>query len=426
MHFIEELRWRGLINDATPDVDNIDKSDIRITGYAGFDPTASSLHIGHLVPIMLLVHLQRGGHKPIAVVGGATAMIGDPSGKAAERKLLTGEEVSRNLDGIKKQLSHFLDFNAIDNPAEIINNYDWHKSMNVLTFLREVGKHLTINYLLSKGFIKKRLETELSFTEFNYLLMQAYDFFWLFENKNCVLQMGGSDQWGNITTGIELIRKKAGYGAMGLTCPLLTKADGSKFGKTEEGNVWLDPDLTSPYKFYQFWLNCSDEDIPKLFRIFSLRTKSEIEDLEAGHRKAVHLRQMQKELARELTIRVHSTGDYEMALEASEILFGKGTTETLKKLDEKTFLHVFEGVPHVDIPLTDLNNGIPVLDLLADRSGIFSSRGEARKMMQGGGVSLNKEKTEDPNQVINASFLLKGKYLLVQKGKKNYFIIRST
>lgn len=425
MHFIEELRWRGLINDFTPDAENIDKSESKITGYVGFDPTAASLHIGSLVPIMLLVHLQRAGHFPIAVVGGATAMIGDPSGKASERKLLTPEEVVFNRDKIKSQLGRFLDFETKVNPAIIVNNYDWIKGMNILTFLREVGKHLTINYMLSKGFIKKRLETELSFTEFNYLLIQAYDFFWLFENKGCVLQMGGSDQWGNITTGIELIRKKTGYSAMGLTCPLLTKSDGSKFGKTEDGNVWLDPTMTSPYKFYQFWLNCSDEDIPKLIRIFSLKTKTEIESLEAEHAKAVHLRLLQKELAKELTIRIHSQNDYEMALEASEILFGKGTTETLKKLDEQTFLSIFDGVPHCEIKLYDFNTGLSVLELLAEKTNIFPSKGEARKMMTAGGVSMNKEKITDINKVFFDKDLLNEKYLLVQKGKKNYYLIRA-
>lgn len=424
MHFIEELRWRGLINDFTPDAENIDKSETKITGYIGFDPTAASLHIGSLIPIMMLVHMQRAGHSPIAVVGGATAMIGDPSGKASERKLLTGEEVVYNREKIKMQLSKFLDFNSSENPAVILNNYDWIKGMNVLTFLREVGKHLTINYMLGKGFIKKRLETELSFTEFNYLLIQAYDFFWLFENKGCVLQMGGSDQWGNITTGIELIRKKTGYHAMGLTCPLLTKADGSKFGKTEEGNVWLDPDMTSPYKFYQFWLNCSDDDIPKLIKIFSLKTRAEIEALEAEHKKAVHLRILQKELAKELTIRIHSSNDFDTAVEASEILFGKGTTETLKKLDEKTFLSVFEGVPHAEVKHSEFVSGIPVLDLLSEKTGIFSSKGEARKLMLGGGVSINKEKTEDANRIFTDTDLLNKKYLLIQKGKKNYYLVR--
>jgi len=422
MQFIEELRWRGLINDLTPETEKMDAGEM-VTAYIGFDPTAASLHIGSLVPIMLLVHLQRCGHRPIAVVGGATAMIGDPSGKATERKLLSEADVNHNLEKIKLQLGRFLDFHAEKNPAIIVNNYDWIKEMNVLTFLREVGKHLTINYMLGKGFIKTRLETELSFTEFNYLLIQAYDYFWLHQHHQCTLQMGGSDQWGNITTGIELIRKKTGDTVLGLTCPLLTKSDGSKFGKTEEGNVWLDPEMTSPYKFYQFWLNCSDEDIPKLTRIFSLKNKAEIEALEAEHSKAVQLRLMQKELAKELTIRIHSQQDYAIALEASEILFGKGTTETLARLDEKTFLHVFEGVPQSEISSGELSAGIPLLDLLAEKTNIFPSKGEARKMIQGGGVSINKEKIEDASLVVTGDRLLNKKHLLVQKGKKNYYLV---
>ena len=424
MQFIEELKWRGLVNDLTPEAEKIDQAGKKITGYIGFDPTAPSLHIGSLVPIMLLVHLQRAGHTPIAVVGGATAMIGDPSGKSSERKLLSEDEVNHNLDRIKLQLSKFLDFNSAVNPAVLVNNYDWIRKLDVLTFLREVGKHLTINYMLSKGFIKTRLETELSFTEFNYLLIQAYDFFWLHQNKECVLQMGGSDQWGNITTGIELIRKKTGSSAMGLTCPLLTKSDGSKFGKSEDGNVWLDPEMTSPYKFYQFWLNCSDEDIPKLTRIFSLNARDQIILLEQEHAKAPHMRLMQKELARELTIRIHSQKDFETALEASEILFGKGTTDTLKMLDERTFLNVFEGVPQSEIHAGDLKLGIPVLDLLVEKTTVFPSKGEARKMLQGGGVSINKVKVEDVNKLFTEADLLNEKYMLVQKGKKNYFVVR--
>ncbi len=425
MNFIEELRWRGMIHDVTPGTEER-LTSTSAAGYAGFDPTGRSLHIGHMIPIMLLVHFQRSGHKPIALVGGATGMIGDPSGKSVERQLLSVEEVARNVQTIRKQLEKFLQFNDAPNSAEVVNNYDWFKDMPMLTFLRDVGKHLTVNYMVSKDSVKNRWEQGISFTEFSYQLLQGYDFYWLYENKKCVLQMGGSDQWGNITSGTELVRRKAGGEAYALTCPLLTRSDGKKFGKSEGGeSVWLDPEMTSPYKFYQYWLNCTDEDAPKLLRLFTLLSKEEIASLEAEHANAPHERIMQKALAKDVTVRVHSEQDYQKALEASEILFGKGTTEALQALSEQDFLSVFEGVPQAEVSRGDLDSGVQVLELVSEKSSIFPSKGEARRMISQGGLSVNKAKVSDPAYQITSSMLLNGKYLLFQKGKKSYFILRA-
>ncbi|HEX2957915.1 MAG TPA: tyrosine--tRNA ligase [Chitinispirillaceae bacterium] len=423
MNFIEELKWRGMIHDITPGTEEklLEKS---ASGYAGFDPTASSLHIGHMIPIMLLVHFQRAGHKPVALVGGATGMIGDPSGKSEERKLLSAETVAYNQDCIKKQLSKFLDFSG-DSAAEIVNNHDWFGTMGFLDFLRDVGKFLTVNYMVSKDSVKSRWEQGISYTEFSYQLLQSFDFYWLYTNKNCILQMGGSDQWGNITSGTELIRRKASGEAFALTCPLLTRADGKKFGKTEGGeSVWLDPQRTSPYKFLQYWLNTTDADAPKLLRLFTLLSKEKIELLEKEHATAPEERIMQKALAKDITIRVHSEADYQAAVEASEILFGKGTTESLHKLSEGDFLSLFEGVPQASVSRAEFDSGISVLDLVSDKTKMFSSKGEARRMFQQGGVSLNKTKVTDPAEKVTADELLNSRYLLFQRGKKNYFVVR--
>ncbi len=422
MNFVEELKWRGMIHDMMPGTEEQLTKEMT-TAYVGIDPTADSLHIGHLVSIMMLKHFQVAGHKPLALVGGATGMIGDPSGKSEERNLLDENILRHNQECIKKQLVKFLDFdNSKKNHAEIVNNYDWMKEFSFLGFLRDVGKHLTVNYMMAKDSVKKRLETGLSFTEFSYQLVQGYDFLWLNENKNCKLQMGGSDQWGNITTGTELIRRKNGGEAFALTCPLITKADGGKFGKTETGNIWLDPEKTSPYKFYQFWLNCSDADSSKYIRIFSMFSKEEIEALELLHNEAPHLRVLQKALAKDLTIRVHSEEDYNSAIEASEILFGKGTTDTLKRMTEDTLLSVFEGVPQCEVSKTDIENGISIVDFVSEKTGIFPSKGEARRMLKDNGVSVNKEKVSEAT-MITADMLLNQKYLIVQKGKKNYYLI---
>ena len=422
MTFIEELRWRGMIQDIMPGTEEQLAKEMT-TAYVGIDPTADSLHIGHLVSIMMLKHLQLAGHKPIALVGGATAMIGDPSGKSEERKLLTEEEISKNEIGIKKQLEKFLNFECENNSAEIVNNNDWFQNISTIHFLRDVGKFLTINYLLNKGFVKERIKKDdLSFTEFNYILMQAYDFLWLFENKNCKLQMGGSDQWGNVTAGSELIRKKLRKEVFAITCPLITKADGGKFGKTEKGNVWLDATKTSPYQFYQFWLNVSDEDAEKYIKIFTLLSFEEISLLIEKHKAEPHLRLLQSALAKELTVMVHSLQDYETAVEASQILFGKGTKEMLKKMEESLFLSVFEGVPQFNLSKTELETGILLTNLLAVKTQIFPSKGEVRKMIQAGGLSINKEKITD-DTTLNISHLLNNKFLLVQKGKKNYYLI---
>lgn len=428
MNFVDELKWRGMIHDIMPGTEELLKKE-KTSGYIGFDPTADSLHIGHMVQVMLLVHFQRAGHTPIALVGGATGMIGDPSGKSEERSLLDETTLRKNQDGIKKQLEHFLDFNSTaPNRAIMVNNYDWMKEYSFLEFIRDIGKHITVNYMMAKDSVKKRLGSEakegMSFTEFSYQLVQGTDFLHLYNEHKCRLQMGGSDQWGNIVTGTELIRRKSGGEAFALTCPLITKADGSKFGKTESGNVWLDPEKTSPYKFYQFWLNVSDEDAEKYIKIFTILDKETIDDLVKRHREAPHERLLQKRLAEEVTTMVHSKEEYESAVEASQILFGKGTTESLRKMNENTFLAVFEGVPMFDIKNEVLAQGVTISDLLAVHTAVFPSKGEMRRLVQGGGLSLNREKVEDAEASVNSSALLNGKYILVQKGKKNYYLIR--
>ncbi|TDQ18811.1 tyrosyl-tRNA synthetase [Algoriphagus boseongensis] len=424
--FIEELRWRGMLQDMTPEIEE-HLSKGMASAYLGFDPTADSLHIGHLVGVMTLLHFQRAGHKPFALVGGATGMIGDPSFKSAERNLLDKATLDHNVDCLKNQLSKFLDFSGSkSNKAELVNNYDWMSQFSFLEFIRDVGKHITVNYMMSKDSVKRRLEdgNGLSFTEFSYQLIQGYDFYHLWKNNNCSVQLGGSDQWGNIVTGTELIRRMGGGSAYALTVPLITKADGTKFGKTESGSVWLDPEKTSPYAFYQFWLNVSDEDASKYIRIFTVLDQKTIETLESEHAQAPHLRLLQKEIAKQVTIMVHSQEDYEMAVKASEILFGKSSTEDLASLDERTFLAVFEGVPQVQLSKEEFAGIENVLDLFGEKTNaqIFPSKGEARKMIQGGGVSINKEKLTDPNAALNFN-LLQNKYLLIQKGKKNYYIL---
>jgi tyrosyl-tRNA synthetase len=424
MNFVEELMWRGMIHDIMPGTEEQLQKEMT-TAYVGIDPTSDSLHIGHLVSIMMMKHFQRAGHKPIALVGGATGMVGDPSGKSEERNLLDEETLKKNQEGIKKQLVKLLDFDSqMENGAEMVNNYDWTKDFNFLSFLREVGKHLTVNYMMAKDSVKKRLETGLSFTEFSYQLVQAYDFYYLYTHKNCKLQMGGSDQWGNITAGTELIRRKAGGEAFALTWPLITKADGGKFGKTEKGNVWLSPQYTSPYKFYQFWLNTSDEDAEKYIKIFTMLSREEIQSLIDEHQTAPHLRMLQKRLGREVTVLVHSEEDYQAAVEASQVLFGEGTQETLVKLSEDDFLSIFEGVPQFTVSGTELETGINIIDLLAVKAPVFPSKGEARRMLQGGGVSLNKRKLSDINEIIKTNVVLNGKYVLIQKGKKNYYLLK--
>lgn len=422
MNFVDELRWRGMIHDITPGTEAQLEKEMT-SAYVGIDPTADSLHIGHLVSIMMLKHFQLAGHKPIALVGGATGMVGDPSGKSQERNLLDEETLRYNQECIKAQLVNFLDFEDGENAAVMVNNYDWMSKFSFLDFVREVGKHISVSYMMAKDSVQKRLETGLSFTEFSYQLVQGYDFLFLYENNNCRLQMGGSDQWGNILTGTELIRRKTGGEAYALTCPLITKADGGKFGKTEEGNIWLDPEKTSPYKFYQFWLNASDEDAKKWIRIFTLNSKEEIEALEKEHDEAPHLRPLQKALAEELTIRVHSSEDLDAAIEASQILFGKGTTETLKKLSEDMLLSVFEGVPQSEVPAAIVSSGSGILEFLAEHTNIFSSKGEARRMIKDNAVAINKAKIKEDFVVTNTD-LLNNRYILVQKGKKNYFLIR--
>lgn len=426
MNFVEELRWRGMIHDIMPGTEELMQKEM-ISAYVGIDPTADSLHIGHLVGVMMLKHLQQSGHRPIVLVGGATGMIGDPSGKSEERNLLDEATLRKNQEGLKKQLRKLLDFdtNAL-NRAEMVNNYDWMKEFSFLSFIRDVGKHITVNYMMSKDSVKKRLTGEagegMSFTEFTYQLVQGYDFLHLYLNNNCKLQMGGSDQWGNITTGTELIRRKTGGEAFALTCPLITKSDGGKFGKTESGNVWLDPEKTSPYKFYQFWLNTSDADAEKYIKIFTLYSKEEVEAMVAEHQQAPHLRILQKALAKDITIRIHSEADYHSAVEASEILFGKGTAEALYRLDEQTLFLVFEGVPQFEISAAELSAGIGIVDLVSEKTAIFPSKGEARRMLKDGGVLVNKTKvTED--FTASASNLLNNRYMLVQKGKKNYYLL---
>jgi len=424
MNFIEELRWRGMIHDVMPGTEEILAKEMT-TAYVGIDPTADSLHIGHLVSVMMLKHLQLAGHKPIALIGGATGMIGDPSGKSEERKFLSEETLRYNQECIKKQLYKFLDFDSKNNTAELVNNYDWTKDYKFLDFMREIGKHITVNYMMAKDSVKKRLEegNGISFTEFTYQLVQGYDFLWLYQNKNCKLQMGGSDQWGNITTGTELIRRKTGGEAFALTCPLITKADGGKFGKTEEGNVWLDPKLTSPYKFYQFWFNCSDEDAEKYIKIFTLYGREEIDAIIKQHQQAPHLRVLQKSLSMDVTTRVHSLEDYKAAAEASEILFGKGTTDVLKSLNEQMLLNVFEGVPQVEIPSNILKNTSNCIDFLVEITKIMTSKNEARRMLKEGSVQVNKTKINE-SYIISDNDLINNRYILIQKGKKNYYLIK--
>ena len=426
MSFVEELTWRGMIHDIMPGTDEQMKTEM-ISAYVGIDPTADSLHIGHLVGVMMLKHLQIAGHKPLALVGGATGMIGDPSGKSEERNLLDEATLRKNEEGIKKQLALFLDFDSDKpNKAELVNNYDWMKNMSFLEFIRDIGKHITVNYMLAKDSVKKRVGADskmgMSFTEFTYQLVQGYDFLHLYQHKNCKLQMGGADQWGNITTGTELIRRKASGKAFALTCPLITKADGGKFGKTESGNIWLDPEKTTPYAFYQFWLNTSDADAEKYIKIFTLFSKEEIEVLANEHHQEPHLRKLQKTLAEDITIRVHGQQELGNAIEASKILFGKATTDALKRLDERTFLAVFEGVPSFEIANEKIESSLEIIDFLAEETAIFKSKGEARRMLKDNGVSLNKNKVNDSYK-ISSKDLLNGKYILVQKGKKNYFLV---
>lgn len=422
MNFVKELEWRGMLHNIMPGTKEQLQKEMT-TAYVGFDPTADSLHIGNLVPIMLLTHLQNAGHKPIVLVGGATGMIGDPSGKSEERNFLTEEVLKHNVDCQKKQLESFLDFNSgAENQALMVNNYDWFKDFSFLGFMREVGKHITVNYMMAKDSVKNRLETGISFTEFSYQLVQGYDFLHLNQKFNCKMQMGGSDQWGNMVTGTELIRRKSSGEAYALTCPLITKADGSKFGKSEGGNVWLDKEKTSPYKFYQFWLNTSDEDAAKYIRIFTLKAQDEILALEKEHAEAPHLRVLQKALAEDITVRVHSQEDLENALEASSILFGKSTTDSLRKLSESDLLSVFEGVPQAEVKRSDLESGIGIIDFASEQVNAFSSKGEARKLIQGNGLSLNKEKV-NLEKVVGKEDLLLDRYLLLQKGKKNYYLV---
>lgn len=427
INFVKELEWRGMINNMMPGTEEQLNKEMT-SAYVGIDPTADSLHIGHLVGIMMLKHLQRAGHRPIALIGGATGMIGDPSMKSQERVLIDEVTLRHNQECLRKQLEKFLDFNSgAPNAAILVNNYDWMKNYSFLQFIRDVGKHLTVNYMMAKDSVKKRLAANadhgMSFTEFSYQLLQGYDFLYLYEHEGCRLQMGGSDQWGNITTGTELIRRMNGGEAFAITCPLITKADGTKFGKTEGGNVWLDPKRTSPYKFYQFWLNVSDEDAAKYIKIFTDLTQEEIAKLEEEQAADPGLRPLQKRLAKEITTMVHSAADYEMAVEASQILFSNKANDILHKIDESTLLSVFEGVPQFEISKAKLEEGIPAISLLADEAAVFPSKGEMKKMTQGGGVSINKEKLTDQNATISTADLLNGKYILAQRGKKNYYLL---
>tara|TARA_B100001758_G_scaffold247497_1_gene265549 strand:- start:24768 stop:26036 length:1269 start_codon:yes stop_codon:yes gene_type:complete len=419
MNFVEELKWRGMIHDIMPGTKEQFEKEIT-SAYIGFDPTSDSLHIGNLVQIMILVHLQKSGHKPFVLIGGATGMVGDPSGKNKERNLLDEKTLNNNLVSIQKQLEKFLDFNCGDNSAELVNNYDWIKKFTFLDFIRDVGKHISINYMLAKDSVKSRLDTGMSFTEFSYQLVQGYDFYWLWKNKNCKVQLGGSDQWGNIVTGTELVRRKGEGQAFAITTPLIKKADGGKFGKTESGNVWLDKTKTSAYKFYQFWLNSSDEDAKNYIKIFTIKSQEEIADLTSKHEVEPHLRVLQKEIAKDVTIRVHSKEDLEMAIKASSILFGKSTSEDLKTLDENTFLSVFEGVPQFQVTKSDLSSG--ALNLLAEKTKVFESKGDARRMIKSNAVSINKQKITENLQLCEKDLINK-KYLVAQKGKKNYFLI---
>lgn len=423
-NFVEELRWRGMLHDIMPNTEE-KLNEGMTSGYIGFDPTADSLHVGHLTQIMTLIHFQKTGHKPYALVGGATGMVGDPSGKSDERNLQTPEMIEHNLKGMKKQLAKFLTFEDGGNGAVMVNNADWFKDMNLFTFIRDVGKHITVNYMMAKDSVKRRLEGDsgLSFTEFCYQLIQGYDFYHLWKNENCLVQMGGSDQWGNIVTGTELIRRKDAGTAYAITTQLIKKADGTKFGKTESGAVWLDPEKTSPYKFYQFWLNASDDDVKKWIRIFTLKTKTEIEALEAEHDTAPHLRILQKALAEDITVKTHSVEALETAIKTSEFLFGNGSLEFLKTLSEKQVLEMFEGIPQFRISKAELANGIDAATLLAEKASVFPSKGETKKLIQGGGVSVNKEKVAEATQIFNADHLINDQFIVVQKGKKNYFLL---
>lgn len=421
-NFVDELRWRNMLHDIMPGTEEMLQKEM-VSGYIGFDPTADSLGVGNLVQIMMLLHFQKAGHKPIALVGGATGMVGDPSGKSQERNLLDEATLNHNLACQKAQLEKFLDFNSGENSASIVNNYDWFKGMGFLEFIRDVGKHISVNYMLAKDSVSSRLENGMSFTEFSYQLVQGYDFYYLNQHRGVKLQMGGSDQWGNIVTGTELIRRKAQGEAYALTTPLIKKADGTKFGKTAGGNIWLDRNRTSPYKFYQFWLNAADEDVKNYIRIFTMFSKDEIEALEAEHDAAPHTRALQKALAKDITIRVHSENDYQKAVEASEILFGKATADALKFLDEQTLLDVFDGVPQSTIAKSEIEAGINVVDLLVDKCAIFPSRGQARELITGGGVSINKDKVANTEVTISGNHLIGNKYLVAQRGKKNYHLI---
>lgn len=427
MNFVEELKWRGMIHNIIPGTEE-QLAKEQTTAYVGFDPTADSLHVGHLVSVMMMKHFQMAGHKPIFLIGGATGMIGDPSGKSLERNLLDEDTVRRNMAGIKAQLSKFVDFDSsAPNAAIMVNNYDWMKNFSFLDFIREVGKHITVNYMMAKDSVKKRLAADsaqgLSFTEFTYQLVQGYDFLYLRRNYHCLLQMGGSDQWGNITTGTELIRRKDGAEAYGLTWPLMTKSDGKKFGKTESGNIWLDPKRTSPYKFYQFWLNTTDEDAERYVKIFTILPPAEIDAVIAEHKEAPHLRKLQKVLAKEITCLIHGEEAYQTALEASQILFGNATSEALRRLDEDTLLSVFEGVPQYEVSRADLEAGIPIVDLLAEKTVVMSSKGEARRALKNNAVSVNKEKVQDAEARVSPDCLIGGKYILLQSGRKNYYLV---
>ncbi|OOQ59402.1 tyrosine--tRNA ligase [Mucilaginibacter pedocola] len=425
MNFVEELRWRGMLHDIMPGTEELLNKGMA-SGYIGFDPTADSLHVGHLTQIMTLIHFQRAGHKPFALVGGATGMVGDPSGKSAERNLLTEEILQHNLDSVKKQLEIFLDFKSgAENSAEMVNNYDWFKGFDFLNFIRDVGKHITVNYMMAKDSVKKRLEGEtgMSFTEFSYQLVQGYDFYYLWQNRNCTLQMGGSDQWGNIVTGTELIRRKGRGEAFALTTQLIKKADGTKFGKSEGGNIWLDAEKTSPYQFYQFWLNTTDEDAKSYIKIFTLFDQETIEAMIVEHDAAPHLRVIQKALAKDITLRVHGEAGFLKAIKSTEFLFGSTGIEFLGELTDAEVLAIFSGVPNFTISKAELEAGIPVTDLLATKTAIFPSKGEAKKMIAGGGTAINKEKVGTPDDVYNAANLINNKYLVVQKGKRNYFLI---
>ncbi len=423
-NFAEEMNWRGMLQDIMPGTNELLEKEM-VSGYIGFDPTADSLHVGHLMQVMTLIHFQRAGHKPFALVGGATGMVGDPSGKSDERNLLNEETLNHNVACIHQQLEKFLNFNSGANSAVMVNNYDWFKNFNFLAFIRDVGKHITVNYMMAKDSVKRRLDGEngLSFTEFTYQLVQGYDFYYLWKNHGIKIQMGGSDQWGNIVTGTELIRRKDGGEAFALTTNLIKKSDGTKFGKTESGAVWLDAKKTSPYKFYQFWLNATDDDAKSWIKIFTLLTQAEVEALTVEHDAAPHTRTLQKALAKEITIRVHGETEYNTAIEASNILFGNATAQAFEQLNETTFLDIFDGVPQFTVSKSELETGINLVDFLAEKTQVFPSKSEAKKMLAGGGVSINKQKVENIDAPITAAQLINGKYLIAQKGKKNYFLI---